>query len=146
MSEPTDAQIAEQEDLRLDAQIAEYMDEKERRDRQLEDNSVRNIDPLGVPIPMGFSIEERTRFIGVMDIAAEIAEVLIRKRRDYGSANLELTGAIGIASRIIDKTHRIWNLTLQDPDPAIDESIDDSYRDLVGYSLIHLYGQGDDTW
>ncbi len=66
-----------------------------------------------------------------------VAELLIDKRRDYGSANIRMTGPVGIAVRLVDKSARLWNLLSQGKTPN-NETMEDTWRDVIGYGTIGL--------
>jgi hypothetical protein len=70
-------------------------------------------------------------------IAREIAEVVISKQRDYGHGNILAFGEFGILVRANDKMERMKNLQRAQGEPS-NESIDDTWVDLAGYSIIAL--------
>jgi hypothetical protein len=61
--------------------------------------------------------------------------VLVSKQHDYGHKNISMFGAIGIAVRLCDKIARVNNL-LKRGDNAMNESLKDSYMDILGYAVI----------
>lgn len=64
-------------------------------------------------------------------------KLLVSKQHDYGHQNILMFGHTGIAIRMCDKIARLF--TLQEDDrPAANESLVDTWRDLVGYSVIAL--------
>lgn len=76
-------------------------------------------------------------------IASEILETLDKKNADYGSAYAS-DGVFSILDpgekllvRMDDKILRISNL-LNNASPAVWESLDDSFKDLIGYALLWL--------
>lgn len=66
-------------------------------------------------------------------IAEEIVELICEKHHDYGHENLKRYGEFGILVRISDKVSRIEH-TLNSP-AFVNESREDSWRDIVGYAL-----------
>ena len=66
----------------------------------------------------------------------EMVQLLCRKQYDYGHNNITNFGTIGVAIRICDKIARIDNLSKR-PTPN-NESLIDSYLDIVGYSMISI--------
>ena len=64
------------------------------------------------------------------------AELMVKKNEDYSGDNLIKVGPAGIASRMVDKTHRLLNLTASN-NPINNESIDDTLMDIINYA--HLY-------
>lgn len=86
-------------------------------------------------------------------VCEEIIDLLIRKSRDYGSENIRLTGGeLGLTVRVIDKAMRLHNLNLrhaiegEPPPEAENETVEDSWRDLVGYGLIALVKRKGVEW
>lgn len=78
--------------------------------------------------------------IDVYDIAEELAELLIRKHKDYGPSNINNSpyGAIpGLITRMWDKVARIINLTEKNKE-ADNEPLEDSFKDLANYAIIGL--------
>lgn len=66
----------------------------------------------------------------------EMVQLLCRKQHDYGHNNITNFGIVGVAIRICDKIARIDNLSKrQKPN---NESLVDSYLDIVGYSMISI--------
>jgi hypothetical protein len=71
--------------------------------------------------------------------------MLLDKNRDYGSSvwkppilSPRLDVAEAIFVRLSDKIERIRSLRQRGGDPAVDESLDDTLRDLAGYCLLLL--------
>lgn len=65
----------------------------------------------------------------------EMLDLLIRKQRDYGHANIMAFGHVGIAIRICDKLARLDTLMSSGAEPS-NESLIDTWMDLVGYAVI----------
>ena len=77
-------------------------------------------------------LEENAGPFSVDDMTA----IICRKQHDYGHKNITNFGVIGVGIRICDKIARIKNLSkLGDPK---NESLLDSYYDIIGYSAIAL--------
>jgi hypothetical protein len=70
-------------------------------------------------------------------IREQITETLIRKQHDYGHHNISRFGRHGLLVRVHDKIARLKNLMLQSAAPN-NESISDTYTDIVGYSAIGI--------
>lgn len=66
-----------------------------------------------------------------------VADLVIQKHYDYGRENLTRHGTMGIAIRITDKIERIRHLMGNNVDPT-NESLQDSWDDIVGYGLCGL--------
>lgn len=62
---------------------------------------------------------------------------LCKKQRDYGPNNIARFGSSGILLRLHDKVARLENLLDNDRD-AQNESVQDTYLDIVGYSVIGM--------
>ena len=67
-------------------------------------------------------------------ITNEIVELLDKKNKDYGDANLTIMGLYGISVRLCDKVMRLANLSLRD-NQAVEESIEDTLKDIAGYAI-----------
>jgi len=74
-------------------------------------------------------------------VAYEVIETLLAKRDDYGTQNIAITGEYGLAVRIQDKASRLLNLVNGGQVPSF-ESVEDTYRDLIGYAMIGLVPVG----
>jgi hypothetical protein len=92
-------------------------------------------------MPHGNHQSSFTQFdIDVYDIAEELAELLVRKHKDYGPGNINGSpyGAVpGLITRMWDKMARIKNLTENDKQAA-NEPLEDSFMDLANYAIIGL--------
>lgn len=65
----------------------------------------------------------------------QMLRVLVSKQHDYGHNNISMFGAVGIAVRLCDKIARVENL-LKRGENAMNESLKDSYMDILGYAVI----------
>lgn len=105
--------------------------------------------------PQGIAIETRWRAVGaravvlgnILGAEVEFAEcfaVLLKKHRDYGTANIwrfsrpDRPG--GLLVRVWDKMARMHHLIEHQLDPA-NEPLRDSVLDLIGYSTIGILVQ-----
>jgi hypothetical protein len=76
----------------------------------------------------------------VMDIADELASLLLKKHKDYGPKNISHSpgGALnGLRVRMHDKIARINHLIDSGSSPE-NESLEDSFKDLANYSIISM--------
>jgi hypothetical protein len=64
----------------------------------------------------------------------EMLTLLCSKQHDYGHKNITNFGTIGVAIRVCDKIARIQNL--ENSGVYKNESLLDSYLDIIGYALI----------
>lgn len=71
------------------------------------------------------------------DVVLEVIELLCKKNEDYGSENIAITGKPGVIVRMTDKVYRIKNMVMT-PRTMNFESLDDTLRDVLGYSFIAL--------
>jgi len=80
-------------------------------------------------------------------IADEVADTVSQKNHDYGNSYFRLRNEWGVQSfgvRLGDKYYRLANL-LQGHEPQINESVEDTIRDIIGYCLLELaYRELDD--
>lgn len=80
----------------------------------------------------------------ITNITTDLADTLIAKNHDYGNAfhdSVKEFGNVVMAIRIGDKYKRLK--TLLDSDAQVDESIEDTLRDLAGYAILSLIEMND---
>jgi len=70
-------------------------------------------------------------------ILKEIEELLIKKNKMYGDGNIDEIGEEGVIIRIKEKTERLKHLLSIKEDPP-EETIEDNWKDIVGYGIIGL--------
>ena len=73
-------------------------------------------------------------------IAEEVADLVSRKNDDYGDSYFRLRsewGEVSFGARLGDKYYRLTNL-LQNHKPQVNESIEDTIKDIIGYCLLEL--------
>jgi hypothetical protein len=81
------------------------------------------------------------------EILGRMMRTHLSKNSDYSPANILLTGQLGLATRLWDKTARLLNLTgfhvpiettltFTKPRAAKNESLNDTYMDLAVYAII----------
>lgn len=76
----------------------------------------------------------------VRKITDELAELLIKKHRDYGPKNISASpgGPLnGLRVRLHDKLARLVNLTDKASEPQY-ESVEDTLMDMANYAIIGL--------
>lgn len=66
---------------------------------------------------------------------AALHGLLCKKQHDYGHENINMFGILGVCIRLCDKIARLLNLYATDTDPN-NESVDDTWSDIVGYAVI----------
>ncbi len=69
--------------------------------------------------------------------ALEVSTILANKQRDYGPNNIARFAEKGLILRLHDKIARLENL-LEKGHEAANESIEDTYLDIIGYSVIGM--------
>ena len=77
----------------------------------------------------------------IVNIALEIGELVEKKDKDYNSAfskTLKEYGDVAYFLRINDKLNRLKSLLLRSKDAEINESVEDTLKDIVGYTLLML--------
>jgi hypothetical protein len=68
----------------------------------------------------------------------DILATLIDKQRAYGTRNILDYGLVGLAVRINDKVARLKNLLATGYQPERSEAIEDTWLDIVGYSVVGI--------
>lgn len=77
----------------------------------------------------------------VKEIACDIAELLEKKNKDYGNSFDKTIGEYGMTAyflRIEDKLSRLKNLSRNNTTPLVDESLEDTLKDIAGYTILML--------
>ena len=70
-------------------------------------------------------------------ISPEVANLVIAKQHDYGHGNILKFMEQGVLVRLSDKLERLINLYQNNSSPS-NESIEDSWKDIMGYGMIGL--------
>ena len=84
---------------------------------------------------------EKVEESDIVTIAKEIAELVEKKDKDYNSAfskTLKEYGNVAYFLRIDDKLNRLKNLMLNNNNPVVNESVEDTLKDIIGYTLLML--------
>lgn len=82
-------------------------------------------------------------------IMREQYEMFCNKMHDYGKGNIMLGGdssnpedrklaLMGTTIRLNDKSNRLVNLILKNKNNTVNESIEDTFQDMVNYAIISL--------
>ena len=77
----------------------------------------------------------------IVTIAKEIGELVEKKDKDYNSAfskTLKEYGNVAYFLRIDDKLNRLKNLMLNNTNAEVNESVEDTLKDIIGYTLLML--------
>ena len=77
----------------------------------------------------------------IVTIANEIAELVEKKDKDYNSAfskTLKEYGNVAYFLRLDDKLNRLKNLLLNNNNAEVNESVEDTLKDIIGYTLLML--------
>jgi len=75
-----------------------------------------------------------------MEIVRPVVDLLARKNADYGGSYDQLRdkfGEVAFIIRLYDKFARLMTLVKQEAQVS-NESIEDTIRDMIGYSLLEL--------
>ena len=78
--------------------------------------------------------------MSIKEIALEVAELVEKKNRDYGNSFDRTLGDYGDTAyflRIEDKLSRLKSLSKKEA-AVIDESIEDTLKDIIGYTLLMI--------
>ena len=77
----------------------------------------------------------------IIKIANEIAELVEKKDKDYNHAfskTLKEYGNVAYFLRLDDKLNRLKNLMLNNNNAEVKESVEDTLKDIIGYTLLML--------
>jgi hypothetical protein len=87
-------------------------------------------------------MEELTPFESrVQEILSDLQSTLYSKNADYGDSHAKLTEELGetvILVRLMDKLNRLKQLLLSEYQARVNESIEDTLKDLAGYAILEL--------
>lgn len=72
------------------------------------------------------------------DALRRVERLVLAKQHDYGHGNILKFGTDGLVVRMSDKYERLQNLEKRGGESATNEPLEDTYMDLVGYSMIGL--------
>ena len=78
--------------------------------------------------------------MSIKEIALEVAELVEKKNRDYENSFDRTLGEYGDTAyflRIEDKLSRLKSLSKKEA-AVIDESIEDTLKDIIGYTLLMI--------
>lgn len=83
--------------------------------------------------------------VRIAEIGVELIETLLRKNKDYGCSVWKdpqlapsCSAAEGIFVRMTDKVERIAQLRASGEQSEVQESLEDTIKDLAGYCLLYL--------
>lgn len=77
----------------------------------------------------------------IQKIAQDIADLVARKNRDYGNSfdkTMDEYGMTAYFLRLEDKVSRLKSLNKSDTQLVADESIEDTLKDIIGYTLLMI--------
>ena len=137
-----EASFIQNTEANLDSTLDEYERAISEHVLGLDKHAFDNADMLNCMVGMGVQAIMWVRDHNPRYSNSGMVDLLVSKQHDYGHDNINNFGLVGIAIRMCDKVARIRNLTKRG-DAAQNESIIDSYMDLIGYSAIaFMYDNG----
>ena len=77
----------------------------------------------------------------IVNIAKEIGQLVEKKDKDYNSAfskTLKEYGNVAYFLRLDDKLNRLKNLMLNNNNAEVNESVEDTLKDIIGYTILML--------
>ena len=77
----------------------------------------------------------------IVKVALECMKLFDDKQQDYGSANISMSGELGVACRLQDKASRIRHILIKQlkGDTKINyESLEDAYIDVANIGMIGM--------
>lgn len=102
---------------------------------------IRNGDLLPTAVANNPEFFPNSASAGVFDtwmVRDHVTRTLVKKQADYGSENISRFGRGGLLVRCHDKMARLKNLHLVRSSKASNESVTDTYLDIIGYSAIGM--------
>ena len=77
----------------------------------------------------------------IKEIAIDVVDLVEKKNKDYNGAfskTLKEYGNVAYFLRIDDKLNRLKNLMLNNTNAEVNESVEDTLKDIIGYTLLML--------
>lgn len=77
----------------------------------------------------------------IKNIAVEVADLVERKNKDYGNSfdkTMDEYGSTAYFLRIDDKLSRLKKLLKNNDCPQVNESVEDTLKDIIGYTLLMI--------
>ena len=71
-------------------------------------------------------------------IVNECKSLAKRKNKDYGDNSIKSFGGLGLLIRISDKVDRLTNILFKKNKPLVNESVEDTVKDIINYSVYLL--------
>lgn len=103
---------------------------------KVHDNNINNENrAIAFWYPLGESADTVAE-AGVLDTMAVAFDVWQARHRKYGRGNIAATGAVGCVVRAQDKLARLVNLYLHKGGEGNDETVNDSWIDLINYAIM----------
>lgn len=99
---------------------------------------------LGVPVDIATTSSEIIEVHGenyIRNVAHSISELVDRKNKDYDNSfdkSIDKRGGVAYFVRIEDKLNRLENLLMKDASPKVNESVEDTLSDIIGYTLLMM--------
>lgn len=95
-------------------------------------------------------VEKVCKSVGelIAEVCDGIKALLLAKNADYGNSALSYSGlatvdpSTGILIRMEDKIRRMYSLNENKDPKVIDESFEDTVKDLAGYCVLYLVSKG----
>ena len=97
-------------------------------------------------------IKQNTTQDTIREVGTGVINLLLKKNKDYGSSVFEspilfpeLKAKDCILIRMSDKIKRFSNLVGNNTSPEVNESIEDTMKDLAGYAILWLVANSMET-
>jgi len=97
-------------------------------------------------------IKQNTTQDTIREVGTGVVNLLLKKNKDYGSSVFEspilfpeLKAKDCILIRMSDKIKRFSNLVGNNTSPEVNESIEDTMKDLAGYAILWLVANSMET-
>jgi hypothetical protein len=75
---------------------------------------------------------------GLRLVLDDLEDLMVRKHNDYGPGNIDALGERGIFVRVWDKVNRLKRLVWEGRKARVDETTEDTWKDLANYGIIAL--------
>jgi hypothetical protein len=85
-----------------------------------------------------FLLLKRSDFDGVAARLRKLTKLIVKKHRSYGAQPILRWRHVGLLVKIDQKIARLMSLTKSGKKKVINESIEDTYMDILGYCILGL--------
>ena len=119
--------------------VQKRLEQRAREKQQQEKGGDRTMPTMTVPKQPALTPELAQFQTQLDELFRDMTDLLVRKRKSYGTTALTKFGMMGVLIRASDKIDRLTTMVNNGTTQTADnESMADAWRDLIGYSALAL--------